>query len=428
MTTPGTLSLSDARRIALAAQQFTPAAPPKNVRAFTNVVRALGVLQIDSVNVLVRSHYLPMFSRRGPYATELLERAAYGKQRTLFEYWGHEASLLPIETWPLFRWRMERALRGEGTWGRLRRYANEHQDLVANALAQIREQGALGASELAGAGRASGGWWGWSQGKEILEWLFWTGQVTTARRRNFERLYDLPERVLPSEILSAAPVAKEEAQRTLLKIAMRALGIATVRDLRDYFRLPTTDANQRIRELVEAGALTPIAIEGWKHAAYMGARASRARRIETSALLSPFDSLIWDRARTERLFDFRYRLEIYTPAHKREHGYYVLPFLLGERIVARVDLKADRTASRLQVRGGGVEAGQSVHEIIEPLWGQLTLMAHWLKLDGVGATSRRGDLMKAIRDLAVRSTRVRCQPAPDLTDQPKRHTTRKSTM
>lgn len=400
MTTTKTLSGSDARRFALAAQQFAPAPSPKNVRAFTAVVRALGVVQIDSVNVLVRSHYLPMFSRRGPYATELLERAAYGRQRTLFEYWGHEASLLPVEMYPLFRWRMERALRGEGTWGRLRRYANEHQDLVANALAQIREQGAIGASELAGAGRASGGWWGWSQGKEILEWLFWTGQVTTAQRRNFERLYDLPERVLPSEILHAPPIAKEEAQRALLRIAARALGVATARDLRDYFRLPTTDADQRMQELVEEGALIPVAVDGWKHTAYMSAPAARARRIETAALLSPFDSLIWDRARTERLFDFRYRLEIYTPAHKREHGYYVLPFLLGERIVARVDLKADRTAGRLQVRGGGVEAGQSVKKIVEPLWEQLRLMAQWLKLEGVEATSRRGELMKAVRDIA----------------------------
>lgn len=427
MTVTKTLSISDARRIALAAQQFAPAAPPKNVRAFTKVVRALGLLQIDSVNVLVRSHYLPMFSRRGPYASELLERAAYGKQRTLFEYWGHEASLLPVETWPLFRWRMERALRGEGTWGRLRRYANEHQGLVANALAQIREQGALGASELAGAGRASGGWWGWSQGKEILEWLFWTGQVTTAHRRNFERLYDLPERVLPAAILQAPPVAKEEAQRALLKIAMHALGVATVRDLRDYFRLPTTDANERIRELVEEGALTPVAVEGWKHAAYLSAPVARVQRIAASALLSPFDSLIWDRARTERLFDFRYRLEIYTPAHKREHGYYVLPFLLGERLVARVDLKADRTASRLQVRGGSVEAGQSVKNVVEPLWEQLKAMARWLELEGVEATSRRGELIKAIRDLAGRSKRARRQPAPDFTDQPKKQTTRKST-
>ncbi|HEX2493935.1 MAG TPA: crosslink repair DNA glycosylase YcaQ family protein [Steroidobacter sp.] len=392
-----TLSIREARRIALATQQFVPSgAAPRNLRAFTSLVRRLGVLQMDSVNVLVRSHYLPVFSRRGGYDLALLDRAAYESDRTLFEYWGHESSLLPIEMHPLFRWRMDGARKGEGTWGRLRRYATEHKALVANVLAQIRERGALGAGELEGAGRSSGAWWGWSQGKEILEWLFWTGAVTTARRRNFERLYDLPERVLPAHIRNAPAPSRDEAHRALLTIAARALGVAAVRDLRDYFRLPTCEVNERVLELVEAGVLEPVKVEGWKQVAYLSA-AAQPLRGEPSALLSPFDSLIWDRTRTERLFNFRFRLEIYTPAHKREHGYYVLPFLLGERLAARVDLKADRKRSRLQVRGGTVEPGESASEVAEPLALRLGEMATWLELENVEIACRRGELMRALR-------------------------------
>jgi len=301
------LSIDEARRIALVAQQFDPS--PRAARTVGNIsalVRKLGVVQIDSVNVLVRSHYLPIFSRVGSYAADLLDRAAYDeRKRTLFEYWGHEASLLPLQLQPLFRWRMDQAARGEGTWGRLKRYATEHRDLVASALAQIRERGALSASELESAGKSSGGWWGWSQGKEIMEWLFWTGQVTTARRRNFERLYDLPERVLPAAILSAATPSREDAQRTLMAMAARAVGVGTMRDFRDYFRLPPSEATARLNELVEAKVVTPVQVEGWKQPAYVEASARLPRQIEVAALLSPFDSLIWERQRTERLFNFR---------------------------------------------------------------------------------------------------------------------------
>ncbi|MGH8177448.1 MAG: winged helix-turn-helix domain-containing protein [Steroidobacter sp.] len=399
MTTTQTLSIAQARRIVLAAQQFVPtAAAPNSVRGLTHLVRRLGVVQMDSVNVLVRSHFLPVFSRRGSYPTALLERAAYSDgERTLFEYWGHEASLLPIELYPLFRWRMERARNGEGTWARLRRYASEHKALADAVLAQIRERGALGASELIGGGRASGAWWGWSQGKEILEWLFWTGEVTTARRRNFERLYDLPERVLPAAICGAPAPSKQEAQRALMTIAARALGVATLRDLRDYFRLPVADASERVAELVEAGVLAPVVVEGWKQAAYLSADATCPRRVEVSALLSPFDSLIWERQRTERLFNFHFRLEIYVPAANRQHGYYVLPFLQGDRLVGRVDLKSDRKRSRLQVRGGSVEGGESAKDAAEPLRVRLDELAHWLGLETFEVTSRRGELMRALR-------------------------------
>jgi uncharacterized protein len=392
------LSNAEARRIALAAQCFDASTRLRSPRDVASMVRKLGAVQIDSVNVLVRSHYLPLFSRLGPYARGLLDRAAYeGRDRLLFEYWGHEASLLPVEMHPLFRWRMERAQRGEGTWGRLKRYATEHKDLVAAAVSQIRERGPLGASELEAAGESKGGWWGWSQGKEILEWLFWTGEVTTARRRNFERLYDLTERALPAHIIAATAPSKEEAQRSLMTTAARALGVATLRDLRDYFRLPTPDAAQRLHELVESGVLLPVSVEGWKQQAYLYEAARLPRKVAASALLSPFDSLIWERQRTERMFGFIYRLEIYTPANKRQHGYYVLPFLLGDQLVARVDLKSDRASSRLQVRGGSVEEGVNAEKVVEPLAAELRSLALWLDLERVEVTSRRGDLMKRLK-------------------------------
>lgn len=392
------ISLDEARRIALAAQRFRPRPKaPKSATALADLVSALGAIQIDSVNVLVRSHYLPLFSRCGAYAPALLEQAAYDpKHRRLFEYWGHEASFLPLESYPLFRWRMERARRGEGTWGRLKKFATEHQDAVNAVRDQIRERGALGAGELSVGRRGTSGWWEWSEAKEILEWLFWTGEVTTARRRNFERIYDLTERVLPADVLNRE-VPKEDAQRTLMTIAARALGIATERDLRDYFRLPTSDAAGRLRELVEEGTLVPTAVEGWKQLAYRHRDAECPRTASVTALLSPFDSLVWERQRTERLFRFHYRLEIYTPAHKRKHGYYVLPFLHKGKLVARVDLKSDRERGRLLVKGGSVEPGVREVDVVEPLLAELQELAAWLGLETVAIVSRRNGLMKALR-------------------------------
>lgn len=400
-----TLSLSEARRAALAAQQFVGAgSAPRNAGAFAEIVRRLGVVQIDSVNVLVRSHYLPIFSRRGNYKSVLLEKAAYDA-RLLFEYWGHEASLLPVESYPLFRWRMEDARTGVGTWGRLKRYATSHRDLVTAAVEQIRDCGPLGASELTDAGKSKGNWWGWSQGKEILEWLFWIGAVTTARRRNFERLYDLTERVLPDSVRTAPVPAREQAQRELMLIGARAMGVATARDLRDYFRLPAKESATRLTELVEQGKLLPVTVEGWKQPGYLHheAKIPRASQVAgVAALLSPFDSLIWERQRTERLFDFHFRLEIYTPLHKRTHGYYVLPLLLGERIVGRVDLKSERQGGVLQVKGGSVEPGVTLKAVLEPLDLQLNELAAWLGLERYGVTSRKGELMRELRKLKPR--------------------------
>jgi uncharacterized protein YcaQ len=296
---------------------------------------------------------------------------------------------------------MDRARNGEGTWKRLRRYATSHKALVSAAVEQIRERGPLGASELVDCGKSKGSWWGWSQGKEILEWLFWIGDVTTARRRNFERLYDLTERVLPERVRTASVPPPEQARRELMAVSARALGVATARDLRDYFRLPAQDAQLRVAELVEEGTLQPVAVEGWKQQAYLHADAVCPRRVDVSALLSPFDSLIWERQRTERLFGFHFRLEIYTPIHKRLHGYYVLPFLRGDRLVGRVDLKANRQQARLEVRGGSAEEGVRIDRIVEPLAAELTQLARWLGLQGVTVASRRGELMRALKKTRV---------------------------
>jgi uncharacterized protein YcaQ len=386
------LSLAQARRIALAAQGFGRARPRRATSAdVVRTVQALGLVQIDSVNVLVRSHYLPLFSRLGRYPVEALDRAAYGaKGRRLFEYWGHEASLIPVETQPNLRWRMERAKHGIGVWGGVARFGRDHPGVCAAVLEEIRNRGPLGISDLRGAGKRRGGWWGWSEGKVALEWLFWTGQVSTHGRRRFERIYDLTERVLPRRVVDAPTPAVEDAQRELLRVAVRALGVATERDLRDYFRMPVADAKARIAELVEAKEIQPLTVEHWKQQAFMDPRARVPRRVEARALLSPFDSLVWERNRTERLFGFRYRLEIYTPAHKREHGYYVLPFLLGERLAARVDLKADRPRRVLRVVAAHCEDWASQDEVAATLREELDLLAAWLGLERVAVSRRRG--------------------------------------
>jgi uncharacterized protein YcaQ len=380
------LSLADARRIALGAQGFDRARPATQLAKadVVRAVRALGVLQIDSVNVLVRSHYLPLYSRLGSYTQSLLDEAAYGgRRRQLFEYWGHEASLLPVDLQPLLRWRMQRAKNGDGTWGNVARFGREQAQFCADVLAQIRDAGPLGAAAIEVGARRQGGWWGWSEGKIALEYLFWSGQVTTHSRRGFERMYDLTERVLPSAVIAAPTPTPADAQRELLRIASRALGVATERDLRDYFRLSPADAKARIAELVEARELRPVQVEGWKGTSYLAARAKVPARVDARALLSPFDSLVWFRDRLQRLFDFHYRIEIYTPAHKRVHGYYVLPFLLGDRLVARVDLKAERATSTLRVIATHYEPGVQRREVAAQLRDELQLLAGWLGLERV---------------------------------------------
>jgi len=393
-----TLSLKAARRIALAAQGFGEARPTGVVtrRHLAGVIARTGLLQIDSVNVLTRMHYLPLFSRLGDYPQALLEGAAWGRasRRTLFEYWAHEASLLPLETQPLLRWRMARADRGEGVWGGIRPYASERRPEAEALLARIAAEGPMAASDLDGA-KGKGGWWGWSDGKSALEWLFWSGRITTrTRRASFERVYDLTDRVLPASVVEAPTPREADAHRALLAIAARSLGVGTAKDLRDYFRQSPEDARQGIAELVEAGELIPVRVEGWLQQAYLHRDARRPRRIDAQALLAPFDPIVWERSRTERLFGFRYRIEIYTPAHKREHGYYVLPFLLGDALVARVDLKSDRAAGVLRVQAAHAEP-QAPPEAAERLADELRLMARWLGLERI-AVEPKGDLAERL--------------------------------
>ncbi|HEX4768888.1 MAG TPA: winged helix-turn-helix domain-containing protein [Lichenihabitans sp.] len=400
------LSRREARRIALRAQGLLRARPPRPLmHHLMAMIGRLGLVQIDSVNVLARAHYMPAFSRLGAYDAGLMDLAAWTGRRRLFEYWGHEASLLPVETQPLLRWRMAAAAEGSGTWGNLARFAAERPERVREVLAEINDRGPLAAADLGGA-RGTGPWWGWSDDKRALEVLFWRGQVGVSTRRGaFERVYDLPERILPAAVLSRPAPPKAEAQRGLVRIAAQALGIATGGDLAAYFRLPVTDARARVAELVEAGELRPVRVEGWPQQAYLAPGADLPRRAAAAALISPFDPLLWERPRTERLFGFRYRLEIYTPAHKREHGYYVLPFLLGDRLVARLDLKADRARSRLMVLGAHAEPGTQPRRIAEALWPELDRLAHWLGL-GTILFEGRGDLvpMLAARGVAAGSS------------------------
>jgi uncharacterized protein len=388
-----TLSLAAARRIALAAQGFGISRPANVGKAqLARTIARLGLHQIDSVNVLARAHYLPAFSRLGPYDTGLIDRAAWGRgsERRLFEYWAHEASLLPLALHPLLRWRMVRAARGEAGWARLKSYASERRAEAEAVLARIAGEGPMAASDFEH-GRSRSGWWEWGETKHALEYLFWAGLVTTATRRNsFERVYDLAERVIPAAILALPTPSEADAQRALVALAARALGVATAADLRDYFRLGLEDNRVAIESLVEEGVLIPIAVEGWRQDAFLHAGARRPRRIAGQALLAPFDPLIWERARAERLFGFRYRIEIYTPAAKRVHGYYVLPFLMDGQLVARVDLKSDRQDGRLIARSVHLEPG-APPETRARLAAELAAMAGWLGLEPPSVVSAGRD-------------------------------------
>ncbi|MDB5442565.1 MAG: hypothetical protein JWP73_941 [Phenylobacterium sp.] len=393
------LTAGEARRIALAAQGFGQARPEGAVgrRQLVKLIERLGVIQIDSVNVVSRTHYLPAFARLGAYPRALLEEVAWGKTRPLFEYWAHEASLLPLATQPLIRWRMADAHDGVGTWKGVARFLRERREFVDRVLAEIAARGPLSASALEMGHKGDGGWWGWSEAKRALECLFWTGELTTATRRGtFERVYGLPENVLPRAVLATPTPDRDDAQRQLLMIAARALGVGTERDLRDYFRMGVAETKARLAELVEAGELTPVVVKGWREPAYLDPAARRPRRVEAHALLSPFDNLIWFRERTERMFGVRVRLEIYTPAAKRTHGYYVLPFLEGDALTARVDLKAERKAGVLIVQASHAEPWASDATPVR-LAQELKLMADWLGLDSV-RVERRGDLAGALED------------------------------
>jgi hypothetical protein len=390
------LSLAQARRIALAAQGFADKRPTgtPTVRHLRRVIGRIGLVQIDSVNVVQRAHYMPLYSRLGPYPTALLDRAAYRPPRELFEYWGHEASMVPVALHPLLRWRMAQGHR----WGGVRTLAEAQPKLVRWVLQEVREKGPLTAGEIEGdIPKRSGNWgWNWSDVKTALEWLFWSGEVTVARRNGaFARLYDVPERVLPAEVLTAPTPNASDAHRELVRLAAGALGVAAEIELRDYYRLPVAGARGAIAELVESGDLVPVTVEGWAKPAYLTAGAKVPRRVDAAALISPFDPLIWQRERAARLFGMDYRIEIYVPAPQRVYGYYVLPFLLGDRLVARVDLKADRAAGVLRVPAAHLEELSDRDRVADALAVELRRLAGWLGLGGV-AEPESGDLAKAV--------------------------------
>jgi uncharacterized protein YcaQ len=404
------LSAKQARRLAIAAQGLARPRPTGRVdaRHLRRAIDDVGLLQLDSVNVFCRSHYMPVFSRLGPYPRAALDRLAWhgdggakagrAGRRDLIEYWGHEASLLPVELQPLLRWRMARA--DSLAWKGVARVATEQPQLLEFVLDVVRERGPIRASDLAAKGRRREPreMWSWSEEKTALEYLFFAGRVCAARRVNFERLYDLPERVLPRLVLEAPTPSQEEAQRQLILIAAKRLGVATEADLGDYFRLPRAESKARVAELAEDGALVPVRVEGWRQPAYLTPErpAGLRRAASARALLTPFDSLVWARERTERLFDFRYRIEIYTPKPKRIFGYYVLPFLLGDRLVARVDLKSDRQAGVLRVHGAFAEPHADPAHVAAELADELQLLSAWLGLDGV-SVGRKGDLTAPLR-------------------------------
>lgn len=375
-----TLTIAQVRRIAIAAQGLHRP-PPAGGRAVTAaalvaLVRRLGLLQIDSVNVLARAHLMPVFSRLGPYDTALLDRVAWPatprgeRHRALVETWAHEASLVPVETMPLLRWKQQQLA---GRWERhARRLRAQHPGVIEEIVDVVRDLGPRSAGEIETElqerahqpTRGRAGWWEWSATKQACEYLFGIGVFAVARRRGFERLYDLSERVLPPEIVAAPTPDPADAHRALVAHAATAFGVATATDLADYFRLPVAGARRAVAESVEAGELLPVAVQGWREPAYRHRDARLPRSVGGAALVSPFDPLVWFRPRDERLFDFHYRIEIYTPAAKRVHGYYVLPLLVGDRIVGRFDLKADRATGRLLVpaawREPGVDTGPAV--------------------------------------------------------------------
>ncbi|NNF87475.1 MAG: winged helix-turn-helix domain-containing protein [Acidimicrobiia bacterium] len=385
-----TLTLPQARRIALAAQGFAESRPTGriDVRHFRRVIDRINLLQLDSVNVAVRAHYMPPFSRLGPYDRSALDAWINGPE--MFEYLGHVASVMPADDLPMLRHRM----RGRKQYPRTKTELDKHPEYFEQVYEEVAERGPLTVSDLSDPGSRTGPWWGHGRGKIALDWLYVTGRLTICGRTpNFVSIYDLPERVFPPELLDRE-LSGEEAHREMLLRGARAHGIGTLADLADYYRI--TRAGPRLTELVEDGRLEEVAVEGWDQPAYLHPEARLPRRITGRALLSPFDSLVWFRERTERLFGFHYRIEIYVPEPKRRYGYYVYPFLLDDEIVARVDLKADRKAGVLRAPGVFVEDGRDPGRVASELAAELQLMAGWLGLDEVHV-SNRGNLSGALR-------------------------------
>jgi len=402
-----TLSNEGARWLAFAAQGLARPRPkgPIGRRHLRGLFDTVGQLQLDTINVLERTQYLVPFSRFGDYPRDALD-ALTGPYGDLFEYWGRAVALLPMAHYPLFRWRMAQ----EGTFGgrpasaaRREQFRRDHAEYIAAVFAEVRARGALSARQLSDPRRRDGEWWDRrSFGRVTLEYLFLRGDLAGWRTPAFERVYDLPERVIPDEVRMQPAPAAEDAQRRLVAIAARALGVATTSDLAAYYKLQPQIVRRRISELVDAGELVAITVDGWKDPAYAlpDLRATRPTRAHAT-LLSPFDSLIWERARTLRMFGFDYRIEVYVPEAKRKYGYFVLPLLLGDRLVGRFDVKADRSRSTLQVRGSYVEPDIDARTVADAAADELDTMRGWLGLDHL-VVARRGNFAATLRSARTR--------------------------
>jgi len=396
------LSARQARRIALAAQGFADPRPSGriDIRHLRRVMDRVAVLQIDSVNVLERSHYLPVFARLGPYSRGLLNEATH-ERRELYEFWFHAASFSTGDMLSLLRPHME-SIR---PWARVQAVMDEHPGYIDRVYNEVAERGPLTNADLADPGRRTGPWWGMGKGSTALEWLYAKGKLAVSHRRaSFAKVYDLADRVYPEAAWSGPVVDQAVSVRERTLIAARAHGVGTVGDLADYFRMRASDVRPQVERLVRAGSLLQVEVEGWREPAYLHHEARLPRRVGAEALLSPFDSLIWERGRTERLFGFRYRIEIYVPKPQRQYGYYVLPFLLGEDLVARVDLKADRRSGALLVQGAHLEPGFAAGKVAGPLNRQLQLMASWLGLKRILVRSN-GDLASYLTGAPVSGVR-----------------------
>ena len=388
-----TLTIEQARRYALAAQGFIDPRPRGRIdlRHFRRVLARIGLVQLDSVNVFSRTHYMPFFARLGNYDRDALDSWLWGSGE-LFEYWGHEASLIPTRDHPLWRWRMN----GNWEWDRVAQIHREHPGYMDTVLEQVTERGPLRTADLHDPGQRDGtAMWGWSKGKVALEALFMEGLVTISHRPNFTRMYDLTERVIAREHLAADGLDREEAQSVLLVKAAGSLGVGTAADLADYHRIRMPQARPLIEELAASGQLVEVEVRGWNQPAYLDPEAKLPRKVEGRALLSPFDNLIWFRDRVERLWDFHYRIEIYVAEPKRVYGYYVLPFLLDGDLVARVDLKSDRKTGALLVKGAWAEPDIDPIRVGRELRAELESVAAWLRLSDVVVT-RNGDLAQRL--------------------------------